>query len=108
MFTFQNTIVKSAPNHCVGSFSDPRDEITAFLNELMFRAGVHYASMSAPEIESAFDEGVEVVSNVTGVITSQINVFKTDWSYFGGAVAVELLAICAVLATFWVSRQHTK
>lgn len=102
IFTFEHTIRGGGPEFCIGNFSDPRDEIVAALNELMFRGGAHYASASPSELKPALDDGVKVVSNVTGVVTTRINVFKTDWTYFAGAAVVELLTVCAILATFWV------
>jgi hypothetical protein len=102
LFLYQHTLREGNPDQCIPEFSDPRDDIMARLNELMFRLGVHYGSVaSQAELDSYLDEGVSISNNITGVTISSVNVFKTDFAYFAGAAIIELFTIIVILFTFW-------
>lgn len=87
---------------CAPSWKDPRDDILASLNQLMFRIGVYTAQhYNESYLKPLLDEGVEITYNTTGVPLSEVDVFHSDFSYFSGAVAVELFTILAILYTFY-------
>ena len=76
--------------------------VQASLNELMFRTGASFASSWKPSsLKPLLDKGVNITSNVTGVVTGQVNVFHTDYGYFAAAATIELFAICTILFTFY-------
>jgi hypothetical protein len=103
LFGFQHTFSGQSAEQCIPTFTDPRDEVMASLNELMFRASVHYSKIwdTVDQHTTLLDEGIEVWRNVSGQVVSTANVFRTDYKYFGAAAVVELITVCAVLVTFW-------
>ena len=102
LFLYQHTLREGGPNHCLAEFSDPRDDVMAKLNELMFRLGAHYAAVETQtQLEPYLDRGVSISQNVTGVTIASVNVFKTDFAYFAGAAVIELFTIIVILFTFW-------
>ena len=87
---------------CAPAWRDPRDEILAALNELMFRTGV-YAAQNFDDtwLKAKMDDGLEVISTVEGIPQSVIDVFHSDMRWFAGAAAVELFSILIILFTFY-------
>ena len=76
----------------------------ADLNELMFRTGVHAARQykhNTSHLKARMDSGLEINYNVTGMLKSPINVFKSDLSYFAGAATVQLFTILVILFTYY-------
>ncbi len=52
---------------CAPAFSDPRDQVMAALNEMMFRTGVYTAQhYNESYLKSRIDNGLEINYNVTG------------------------------------------
>ena len=96
---------------CTHSWRDPRDDVMAAANELMFRTGLSAAQKnSAAYLESRMDDGLFVVQNVTGSIVSPTNVYKSDFGYFAAAAMVELFTILIIFVNFrgyWRLGRHT-
>lgn len=95
---------------CAPAWKNPRDNVLAVLNEVMFRTGVYTAKhYNETYLKSRIDDGLEIHYNVTGTPLSQIEVFDSDFAYFAGAAAVELFCILAILFTFsgfWKLGRH--
>ena len=89
-------------NNCAPSWNDPRDSIMIVANELMFRSGL-YASQRYNDglLQSRMDEGLAIHTNVTGKVTSPVNVFAVDYRFFAAAAAIELFTIVVILFTFY-------
>ena len=74
----------------------------AGLNELLFRTGFYAAQhLNETYLKSQIDGGLEVNYNVNGTYNHAVNVYKSDMSYFGGAVAVQTLTIGLILLTYY-------
>ncbi|KAK5168607.1 uncharacterized protein LTR77_005916 [Saxophila tyrrhenica] len=106
LYTFQHITnyaeMFSSDADCAPAWRDPRDGIMAKLNELMFRTGVYVAQHYDDDyLRPLLDEGLESNSTVPGSLISPVEVFHSDMSYFAGAAAVQLLAILAILVTFY-------
>jgi hypothetical protein len=90
------------PTDCSPNWKDPREGVMAKLNEFMFRTGVYTAQHYGKDyLRSRLDHDVELESSVEGMIVSPVEVFNSNMSYFAGAASVQLLAILAILITFW-------
>jgi hypothetical protein len=90
------------PTDCSPSWKDPREGVMAKLNEFMFRTGVYTAHQYGKDfLRARVDDDVELESSVEGMIVSPVEVFNSNMSYFAGAASVQLLAILAILITFW-------
>jgi hypothetical protein len=90
------------PTDCSPSWKDPREGVMAKLNEFMFRTGVYTAQQYDKDfIRARVDDDVELESSVEGMIVTPVEVFNSNMSYFAGAASVQLLAILAILITFW-------
>ena len=85
---------------CAPAFRDPRDDMMAALNELMFRTGV-FAAQSSNSSFLQMDAGLTAYYSTMGKALSPINVFESDFAYFAGAAAVEGSCILAILFTFY-------
>lgn len=87
---------------CAPFWNDPRSDIMAGLNELMFRTGVYAAHhLNQTDLETRIDSGLDISYNVSGTQTSPVNVFVSDFSYFAGAAAVQVFTIAIILFTFY-------
>lgn len=102
LFMFQHMVRQGTPDNCVPTMSDPRDEVMAALNEIMFRIGAYWASVSnQSDLELLLDKGVEIRRNITGTLISPVNVFRVNFAYFAGAAIIELFAIGVVMFTLY-------
>lgn len=84
-------------------WKDPREDMMASLNELMFRRGV-YAAQNYNEtyLKPKLDDGLEIYNrSITGYQTSPELVYSSDFSYCAGAAIVQLLTIFTILFTFY-------
>ena len=87
---------------CALVFRDPRPGIMAGLNEIMFRVGVYAAdNYNQSFLNTRLDPGLQTTYNVTGMLQSPVEVFKSDFAYFVAAAAIQQLTIVIVLSTFW-------
>lgn len=87
---------------CAPAWKDPRDEIMASLNELLFRTGLYTAQKyDKSYLEPLIDAGQEIYYNVTGSPKTPVEIFHSDFRWFAGAAAVELFSIIVVLLTFF-------
>ena len=108
---------------CAPAFSDPRDNVMASLNELMFHmsntrqisstlidadsyfflgTGVYTAQhYNESYLESRIDDGLKVSYKAMATPLSPVDVFHSDFAYFAGAAVVEGIYILAVLFTFY-------
>lgn len=87
---------------CAPNFINPRDQVIAGLNEVMFRTGLHFArTYDEAWIQERTDNGLEVYTNVTATPQSPVDVFKSDFHYFAAAAAIELFTILIILFTFY-------
>lgn len=84
---------------CNVNFRDPTQDVLSRVNELFFRAGIMAASL--PTTPSLIDHGLKVNQTFTASRTRTLNVFQSDFRWFGGAVAVQLLMILAILPLLW-------
>jgi hypothetical protein len=91
------------PDHdCAPSWKDPRDEVMAALNELMFRTGLYTAKQyNRTYLELLLDPGLEIEYKVEGTQIGNVEVFQSDMAYFAGAAVVELIAMLAILLTYY-------
>ena len=81
---------------------DPRDELVAAANEMMFRTGYYTAQRyNEPWFHDRLNPGFNAHNDITGTPTSAVNVFVAEWGYFVGAVAIELITIATILFTFY-------
>jgi hypothetical protein len=72
------------------------------LNLLMFQSGVYYAQLYDKELlATLLDDGLESHVSVNGTVTSRIELFVTDYTFFAAAAAVETFTILIILSTFW-------
>ena len=86
---------------CSPSFSDPRDDVMAALNEVMFRTGVYTAQKYTEKHLRPLIEDLPISYNVTGILLSPVNVFESNFSYFAGAATVQIFSILTILFTFY-------
>lgn len=87
---------------CAPAFSDPREQILASLNEIMFRTGVYVAqNYDEMWLKDRMDDGLESHYNVTGTPLTPVNFFEADLTYFFAAAVVEVLTVVAILYTFY-------
>ena len=87
---------------CAPKWKDPLPNVVALANELMFRAGFYTAQRyDAVWFQDRLDPGWDAHYNVTGTPVSTVNVFVTDWRYFIGAAALEIITVLAILFTFY-------
>ena len=87
---------------CAPAWRNPRNEVLAALNELMFRTGVHAAQiMDETQLKSMMDDGLEVHTTVQGTPLTPVNVFHSDLNWFAAAAAVNLFSILIILFTFY-------
>lgn len=63
--------------HC-HSWLDPREEVLASLNSLMFYYGAHAASEPASYLETHLDSGLTIDTTVEGAVVGHQNVRKAD------------------------------
>lgn len=80
-------------------FHDPTDDILASFGDLMFGSGVKAASM--PNTTSLIDEGLLLQQSVIANQTVNRNIYHADLRWFGGAAALQMVAILAVAPLFW-------
>jgi hypothetical protein len=81
---------------------DPTDYIIGWLNQLMFRAGIWAAqTYTEDQLQHLIDPGLSVQKTVTGRRIDAQSVFITDYYYFAGVAALEVLAVLVVLSTFY-------
>ena len=74
----------------------------AGLNELMFRIGVYAAnSYDHAFLEDLLDPGVITNYTTNGMLHTPKAVFKSDFTFYYSAVALEVLTIMLVLSTFY-------
>jgi hypothetical protein len=67
----------------------------------MFRTGLYLAQHYDDDyLRPLLDDGLESNATIVGLLTSPVEIFHSDLSYFAGAAAVELLAILTILFTF--------
>lgn len=102
-FNFQTNYARwNGGLDCAPAWRDPRDEIMATLNELMFRTGVHAAQiMTEAQLKSMMDDGLEVHTKVQGTPLNPVNVFHSNLNWLVGAAAVNLFSILIILFTFY-------
>ena len=104
-FTFQHMSNFKAWNDnedCAPAWTDPRNDLLAALNEIMFRVGVYTAqNFNETYLKTRIDPGLEVSYNTTGVPLTAVQVFHTDFAYFIGAAVVELVCILTIMYTFY-------
>ena len=82
-------------------FADPKDYIIGWLNQLMFRAGVWAAqTYSDDDLNGLMDDGLSSHSTVTGTRMDAQSVYRSNYWYFGGVAALEILTVLVVLALF--------
>lgn len=68
----------------------------------MFRTGIYMAkNYDISYLTPLLDEGLSSNSTVIGTLISPVEVFHSDMSFLAGAAAIELLAILAILVTFY-------
>jgi len=78
--------------NCNVTFEDPASDILLALNEIMFRSGL--AAPNATDIQ-----------NVKAVQTTTHVVFKTQYQYLLGAIAIMMLSVTAIISIlkgWWV------
>lgn len=83
---------------------NPRDEVMASLNNLLFRIGVDTAAKyNESELRPLLDadHSLDIRYTVMGDIVSQTEVFHSDFGWFAGAAALELFCILSILITFY-------
>jgi hypothetical protein len=86
---------------CAPSFTDPRDSVLAYINELMFRTGAYAAATyNETYLRPLLDDGLQVYYNATAKPGSMVNVFHTNLAYFASAAVVEVFCILVILFTF--------
>lgn len=74
----------------------------ASLNELLFRVGVNTAAnYSETYLKERIDKDKDIHYNVAGTVTSAVEVFHSDFSWFAGAASLELFCILVILLTFY-------
>ena len=104
-FTFQHMSNFKAWNDnedCAPAWTDPRNDLLAALNEIMFRVGVYTAqNFNETYLKSRIDPGLAVNYNTTGIPLTAVQVFHTDFAYFIGAAVVELVCILTIMYTFY-------
>lgn len=87
---------------CAPEWIDPREDMVAAANELMFRAGFYTAQRyNEAWFQDRLEDGLYAHYNVTGTPTNAVNVFVTHWAYFAGAATLEIITISAILFTFF-------
>jgi hypothetical protein len=103
---------------CAPAWRDPRDAVMAKLvgrascmrcpmltslqNELMFRTGLYVAQQYDDDyLSPLLDEGVTTNNTAVGRLVSPVEVFHADMTFFAAAAGVQLLAIFAILVTFY-------
>ena len=87
---------------CSFAWNDPHDDVMAFLNELMFRSGVHAAQYYGKDhLESLLDPGLETHYNVTGSPKTPETVFESNFTYFAIAATIELFTIIIITFNFY-------
>jgi hypothetical protein len=47
------------------------------------------------------DDGFAVNQTITGTVVESVEVFRTDFSFYVAAAAVELCSVLVILTTFW-------
>ena len=87
---------------CAPAWKDPRDDVMASLNELLFRVGVDTAARYSEDyLKDRLDPGLEIKYNVTGVAASAVEMYHSDFRWYAGAASLELFCIFAILFTFY-------
>ena len=68
----------------------------------MFRAGFWFAqNFNHTYLASLTDPGLDFNYTTTGILQSPIPVFSSDFRYFAGAAAMQLLTIIVLLFNFY-------
>lgn len=68
----------------------------------MFRTSIYVAQQYDEEsLRPLLDQGLTSHNTVLGSIVSPVEVFQSNMGYYAGATAVQLLAILAILVTFY-------
>lgn len=80
-------------------FRDPRDDIMRSINKLMVYLGAAAATLHPSEIQDKMDQDLTVNSTVIGQVIRSHNVFHSDYRFFIGAAAIELICIAFVIPT---------
>ena len=89
-------------HECAPAWKDPRDEIMAAMNEIMFRTGIYTAQhYNKSYLEPLIDPGQEIYYDVAGTPTSEVEVFHSDFRWFAGAAAVQMFCILVISLTFY-------
>lgn len=97
-----NTVEVGNGKDCAPHYRDPRDQIFAGLNEIMFRTGLHAAQTKDETwLKSRIDDDLEINTIITGIPQSPVDLFKSNFNYFAAAAAVELFTIFLVAFTFY-------
>ncbi|CAK4034145.1 Hypothetical predicted protein [Lecanosticta acicola] len=105
--TFQAKLMDNAfrfyaGDDCAPSWNNPMSDITATLNDVMFRTAVHAASeLPEAELLDLIDPGLEVDQEVQGLRVDAQPIFKTRWPFFWAAASVQLVCVLLVLVTYW-------
>ncbi len=69
---------------------------------MMFRAGFWFAqNYNHSRLVSTTDPGLQFTYNTTGVLRSPIPVFSSNFNYFIGAAAIQVLTINVLLFNFY-------
>jgi hypothetical protein len=85
---------------CAFTWKDPRTAVMAGLNELMFRIGVH-AAQNHDHASLLLDPGVQINYTSTGFEQDQQVVFKSDFTFYYPAAALQIVTIVVTALTFW-------
>ncbi|KAK4631197.1 hypothetical protein CLAFUW4_02394 [Fulvia fulva] len=104
--TWQTSLIQNADDFharkdCAPKWKDLMDDITATLNELMFRTSVEAArSMAAGDLLERLDAGFQTEYQVDGLRIDAQPVFQTRWPFYWAAASVQVLCVLLVLITY--------
>ena len=86
------------------SFSDPKEDVLASLNEMMIWAGV-VSAMQPPNITAqllkGLDPGNSLTSTTIGERTDTHSVFATHFGYFAAAAVVVGMTVLIIAPIYW-------
>jgi hypothetical protein len=94
--------LKRPQTGCIPHVRDPRDIVLAWLNEVMFRTGVHYGqTYDTEKLALLLDPGLVANQTVIANQTAPLEVYQVKYEWFAAAAAVEMFASMVVLMTLW-------
>lgn len=90
------------PGVCAPAYRDYHPDIVAEMNRIMFRAGFWFANnWNRTHLASLSDPGLESTYNTTGVLRSPVPVFSSNFNYFAGAAAIQIVTITVLTFNFY-------